>query len=54
MKQTSLILLLCVTLASSLFVQESKDELLKESEEKLKKITLRVSALQWRIRDDAK
>jgi len=36
MKQISLILLLCVSLASSFFGQQSKDALIKEAEEKLK------------------
>lgn len=36
MKQISLIILLCATLASSLFAQQSKDALIKEADEKLK------------------
>jgi len=36
MKQISLSLLLCATLASSLFAQQNKDALIKEAEEKLK------------------
>src|SRR4249920_4144965 len=36
MKQISLIILLCATLAGSLFAQESKNALIKEAEEKLR------------------
>ena len=36
MKQISLIILLCATLAGSLFAQQSKAVLIKEAEEKLK------------------
>jgi len=45
MKQISLSILLCATLASSLFAQQNKDALIKEAEEKLKNNQVSISQI---------